>query len=390
MIRPHFKLASPARGRTCHPCRKKTSKKPSKETPKRVSMSQETSDRIPAERIERFVAGAFVAAGLPADDAQTLARLMVEADLRGSDTHGVIRLPLYTRRIRAGGINPKPNIRVVSDRPSAALIDGDNGMGHLVMKRAAELAIEKAKASGVGWVGARMSNHAGPASLYVTMPLAQDMIGLYFAVGSNNHLPPWGGSESLLGTNPMAVAVPALEEPPIVLDMAPTVAAYGKVRLKAQRGEQMPIGWMIDREGKPLTDPKRADEGHLLPIGDYKGYGLSLIIGLLAGALNRAALGRNVIDFVKETGKATNTGQAIAAIAIETFMPPADFKRAVDQVIRDIRDSQRLPGVERIWLPGEQSHAKMLDRRAHGVPMPKALRESLDNVARDLAIAPLG
>jgi LDH2 family malate/lactate/ureidoglycolate dehydrogenase len=215
------------------------------------------------------------------------------------------------------------------------------------------------------------------------------MIGLYFAVGSNNHLPPWGGSESLLGTNPLAVAVPAQDEPVIVLDMAPTVAAYGKVRLKAQRNEQMPVGWMIDKEGKPLTDPKRADEGHLLPIGDYKGYGLSLIIGLLAGALNRAALGRDVIDFVKETGKATNTGQAIAAIAIEAFMPAADFKRSVDQVVRDIRGSKRLPGVERIFLPGEQSHAKLLERRAHGVPMPKALRDSLDGLARDLNIAPL-
>jgi LDH2 family malate/lactate/ureidoglycolate dehydrogenase len=215
------------------------------------------------------------------------------------------------------------------------------------------------------------------------------MIGLYFAVGSNNHLPPWGGSESLLGTNPMAVAVPAQDEPAIVLDMAPTVAAYGKVRLKAQRNEQMPVGWMIDKEGKPLTDPKRADEGHLLPIGDYKGYGLSLIIGILAGALNRAALGRDVIDFVKETGKATNTGQAIAAIAIDAFMPAAEFKRSVDQVIRDIRGSKRLPGVERIFLPGEQSHAKYLERRAHGVPMPKALRDSLDALARDLNIAGL-
>lgn len=345
--------------------------------------------RVPASQLMGFIARAFLAAGLPADDARSLAELMVEADLRGSDTHGVIRLPLYVRRIRAGGVNAKPDIRVISDRPSAALIDGDNGMGHLVMRRAAELAIAKAKTTGVGWVGARMSNHAGPAALYVTMPLKHDMIGLYFAVGSNNHLPPWGGSDSLLGTNPMAVAVPALNEPPIVLDMAPTVAAYGKVRLKAQRGEQMPVGWMIDREGKPLTDPKRAEEGHLLPIGDYKGYGLSLIIGLLAGALNRAALGRDVIDFVKETGKATNTGQAIAALAVETFMPAGEFKRAVDQVIRDIRNSRRLPGVERIWLPGEQSHAKLLDRRAHGVPIPKGLRDSLDTVARDLAIASL-
>ena len=346
--------------------------------------------RVPADRLVAFIVRAFTAAGLPAEDAQTLADLMVEADLRGSDTHGVIRLPLYVRRIRAGGVNPKPDIHIVSDRPAAALIDGDNGMGHLVMRRAAELAIEKAKATGVGWVGARMSNHAGPAALYVTMPLKHDMIGLYFAVGSSNHLPPWGGSESLLGTNPMAVAVPTLDEPPIVLDMSPTVAAYGKVRLKAQRGEQMPVGWMIDRDGKPLTDPKRADEGHLLPIGDYKGSGLSLIIGLLAGALNRAAIGRDVVDFVKEAGKPTNTGQAIAALSIEAFMPLAEFKRGVDRLIRDIRDSPRLPGVERIWLPGEQSHTKLLDRRAHGVPVPKALRESLDNVARDLNVELLG
>ena len=343
--------------------------------------------RVSAAQLADFAARAFIAAGLPKSDAHAIAALMVEADLRGSDTHGIIRLPLYVRRLRAGGINTKPNIRVVSDRASVALIDGDNAMGHLVMRRAAMLAIEKAKETGIGWVGARMSNHAGPAALYVTMPLAHDMIGLYFAVGSNNHLPPWGGTESLLGTNPMAVAVPALEEPAIVLDMAPTVAAYGKVRLKAQRGEPMPVGWMIDREGKPLTDAKRADEGHLLPIGDYKGYGLSLIIALLAGALNRAAIGRDVIDFVKETGKATNTGQAIMALSIEAFMPSLEFKKAVDGLIRDIRHSRRLPGVERIWLPGEQSHGKSLDRRAHGIPMPKVLRENLDAVARDLNVA---
>jgi LDH2 family malate/lactate/ureidoglycolate dehydrogenase len=194
--------------------------------------------RVPAAQLGAFLARAFVAAGLPRPDAQSVADLMVEADLRGSDTHGVIRLPLYVRRLRAGGINAKPNIRLLSDRASVALIDGDNGLGHLVMHRAAELAITKAKVTGVGWVGAHMSNHAGPAALYVTMPLQHDMVGLYFAVGSNNHLPPWGGSESLLGTNPMAVAVPAFEEPPIVLDMAPTVAAYGKVRLKASAAKR--------------------------------------------------------------------------------------------------------------------------------------------------------
>ena len=345
--------------------------------------------RVHAQPLMDFITRAFSKVGVPAADADILAQLMVEADLRGGDTHGVIRLPLYVRRIRAGGVNPKPNIRVVSERPSAALIDGDNGMGHLVMRRAAQLAIEKAKQTGIGWVGARMSNHAGPAGLYAMMPLKHDMIGLYFAMGSNNHLPPWGGSESLLGTSPMAVAVPALEEPPVVLDMAPTVAAFGKVRLKAQRNEPMPVGWMIDKDGKPLTDAKRADEGHLLPIGDYKGSGLSLVIGLLAGALNRAAMGREVIDFVKEVGKPTNTGHAICALAIDTFVPVDAFKRTVDGFIRDIRNSRRLPGVERIWLPGEQSHAKLQERRANGIPMPKPLRDSLDGVARDLGIAPL-
>jgi LDH2 family malate/lactate/ureidoglycolate dehydrogenase len=234
-----------------------------------------------------------------------------------------------------------------------------------------------------------MSNHAGPAALYAMMPLAHDMIGLYLAVGSNNHLPPWGSTENLLGTNPIAIAIPAGDEPPIVLDMAPTVAAFGKVRLKMQRGEEMPVGWMIDRNGKPLTDPKHAEEGLLLPIGDYKGYGLSLIIGLLAGTLNGAAFGREVIDFVKEPGGTTNTGHAIVAVSVEAFAPAAAFKRQVDVAIRTMRTAERLPGVERVWLPGEQSHHKAQDRTANGIPMPKPLRASLDGAARDLGIAPL-
>jgi LDH2 family malate/lactate/ureidoglycolate dehydrogenase len=351
--------------------------------------SRDERARISAAALKAFIARAFVAAGLPDDDADTLGELITEADLRGSDTHGVFRMPAYCRRIKAGGVNVRPDIRVVSERASAALIDGDNGMGHLVMKRAAEIAIAKAKETGVGWVGARMSNHAGPAALYTMMPLAHDMIGLYFAVGSNNHLPPWGGSESLLGTNPIAVAVPGLEEPPVVMDMAPTVSAYGKVRLKASRGEPMPVGWMIDKEGKPLTDPKRADEGHLLPIGDYKGYALSLIIGLLAGALNRAAIGRDIFDFNKELGRATNTGQSVVALSIEAFVPAAEFKRSVDAMVRTLRASPRLPGVERIWLPGEQSHEKRLERMKNGIPLPPSLRKSLDELARELGIDPV-
>src|SRR3954466_8975750 len=253
--------------------------------------------RIPAAQVRRFLAAAFERLGLPADDAATVANLMTEAEVQGSDGHGVIRLVPYARRIRAGGLNLEPNIRVVKEKAAMALVDGDNGMGHLVMKKATEIAIAKARQCGIAWVGSRLSNHAGPASLYARMALEHDMIGLYFAVGNANHLPPWGGLDMLQSTNPIAAAIPAGHEPPIVLDMATTVAAYGKVKAKAQKGETMPEGWMIDREGKPLTDPKRAGEGFLMPIGGYKGYGLALIVGLLAGTLNGAAMGREVIDF---------------------------------------------------------------------------------------------
>jgi len=347
--------------------------------------------RVAPEALRTFVARVLEAAGLPGDQATAVAQLMVEADLRGSDTHGVIRVPLNVRRIRAGGINPRPDIRVVSERPSAALVDGDNGIGHLVMKYAAEVAIGKAKETGVGWVGARMSNHAGPASLYATMPLPHDMIGIYFAVGGSNFLPPWGGREPLLGTNPIAIAVPAGEEFPVVLDMAPTITSFGKVRLKAQRGEPLPDGCMIDKEGNPLTDSKRAaaGEGLLLPIGEYKGYGLAMMIGILAGTLNRAAFGRDVTDMNAAPSVVTNTGHAIAAIAIDTFCPADDFKRAVDQVVRDMRAVERVPGVERIYVPGEQSALKFKDRAANGIPMPKPLKDSLDAVARDVGVDPL-
>jgi L-2-hydroxycarboxylate dehydrogenase (NAD+) len=345
--------------------------------------------RVPFAQLRKFITAAMTRLGLPEADAAVVGRLMAEADLQGSDGHGVIRLPQYGRRIRAGGINLSPNIKVVQERSGMAVLDGDNGMGHLVMQRAAELAIEKARLCGIGWVGSRFSNHAGPASLYARMPLAHDMIGLYFAVGNANHLPPWGGLDMLLSTNPIAVAVPAGQEPPVVLDMATTVAAYGKVKAKAQRGEPMPVGWMIDRFGQPLTDPKRAEEGFLMPIGGYKGYGLSLIVGVLAGTLNGAAMGKDVIDFNHDDTTTTNTGQAVMAIDLNAFGDVADFKARVDRVVRDLRSSERMPDVERIWMPGEQSHARRAANERDGIPMPSALLKQLDAFAREMDIPAL-
>ncbi|MFM2069134.1 MAG: hypothetical protein RLZZ584_4043 [Pseudomonadota bacterium] len=345
--------------------------------------------RIPVDALRDFIARSLAATGMPGAHATTVAALMAEADLQGSDGHGVIRLAPYVRRIRHGGINLAPDIRIVQERAATALVDGDNAMGHLVMSRAARIAVDKARTCGIAWVGSRLSNHAGPASLYARMPLAVGMIGLYFAVGNANHLPPWGGLEMLLSTNPIAAAIPAGEEPPIVLDMATTVAAYGKVKAKAQRGESMPEGWMIDRQGRPLTDPKRADEGFLLPIGGYKGYGLALLVGLLAGTLNGAAMGRQVIDFNKDEHSVTNTGQAIVAIDPAAFGDPAALRAEVDTLIRDLRNSEKMPGHERIWLPGEQSHARRIAYARDGIPLPAALVASLATLAGELGVAPL-
>jgi LDH2 family malate/lactate/ureidoglycolate dehydrogenase len=324
--------------------------------------------------------------GLPEADAQTVGALMAESDVQGSDGHGVIRVPVYIRRILGGAVNVTPNIRVVEERAATALVDGDNGMGHLVMKRATELAIEKARTCGIAWVGSRFSNHAGPASLYARMPLAHDMVGLYFAVGNANHLPPWGGLDMLLSTNPIAVAFPTHKETPVVLDMATTVAAYGKVKAKAMMGQMMPEGWMVDRQGQPLLDPNRRDEGFLLPIGGYKGYGLSMIVGLLSGTLNGAAMGKEVVDFNNDDTSVTNTGQAIAVIDPAAFGDIDDFKARVDTLVRELRDSKRMPGVDRIWLPGEQSEAKRVAYSTQGIPIAPALTEQLNQVADRLNV----
>lgn len=347
------------------------------------------TDTTTHAHLRAFIARCLEACGMPEADAAKVGELMAQADLMGQDGHGVFRLPMYVRRIRAGGMNMTPTFARLKERPATALIDGDNGMGHLVMSHATELAMEKARTTGVAWVGARHSNHAGPASLYAMMPARENMIGLYLAVGSANHMPPWGGTDMLLSTNPIAVALPSQDYPPIVLDMATTVAAYGKVKTAAQRGETMPEGWMIDRNGKPLTDPKRAGEGFLLPIGGPKGYGLSLIFGILAGVLNGAAFGRDVVDFNADAVSVTNTGHVILALDIAAFADPEEFRAGIDDVWRQMKASDRMPGVDEIRLPGERLNRVMHERTTQGIPMPDALRAALGELAADLGVAPL-
>jgi L-2-hydroxycarboxylate dehydrogenase (NAD+) len=357
----------------------------------RIVMDQIASPtRVAASAIAGFIQDTLAKMGLPAGDAAKVAELMTEADLNGADAHGVFRLPQYVRRLRTGGVNPRPDIKVSKTAPATALVDGDNGMGHLVMAQAAATAVELARDTGVAWVGARRSNHAGAAGVYAAMPLAHDMIGIYSVVASANHMAMWGGAETLLGTNPLAIAVPAGEEAPVVLDIATTVVSYGTVKNYRLQGRQMPEGWMVsNRDGGPLTDPARSPEGLLLPIGGYKGSGLALVLGLLAGTLNGASFGRDVVDFNADEKSPGDTGHFIIALDIARFTPLATFAAEVDRHLRDLRGSKTLPGFDAIRLPGEERRRRRADRLQNGVPMPQELMSQLDRLAVEIKVAPL-
>ncbi len=344
---------------------------------------------IQAEDLTRFVVSAFTSLGVPEADARSAASLMVEADMLGYETHGVFRLRQYVNRLRDGGIEPKAQVKVVRETAATALVDGGNGLGHLAMKTATALAMAKAKDSGIGWVGVRNGNHAGPAALYVMPQTREGLIGLCAAVGSANHVAPYGGTDLMLGTNPIAVAVPAGKQNAFVLDMATTMAAMGKIKTLAQRGEPMPEGWMVGRDGQPLTDPNRRDEGFLLPIGGPKGYGLAMAIGLLAGTLNGAAFGSDVIDFTADTASTANTGQFVAAISVSAFGDLAMFGAAVDSVFDEMRGSTPLPGHDPVRIPGEGREAMRAERAAKGIPLHANLEKEIAAIATELDIAGL-
>ncbi|HTP91694.1 MAG TPA: Ldh family oxidoreductase [Xanthobacteraceae bacterium] len=345
--------------------------------------------RVPARAVTSMIADSFVAAGLPAADAARCAALMTEADLTGADGHGIFRLAQYVRRLKAGGFNAHPNITVTKTAPATALVDGDNGMGHLVMTRAANEAVAIARETGVSWVGVRRSNHAGPAGLYAEVAAAANMIGLYAAVANANHMAVWGGTEHLLGTNPLAIGVPS-GDGPIILDMATTIVSYGTVKKYALRGMEMPEGWFVNaKTGAPITDPNRTGEGLLLPVGGYKGSGLAIMLGLLGGVLNGAAFGRDVIDFNADDASECNTGHFICAVDIARFTPLPTFIAEVDRHLADLRGSKRLPGFDEIRLPGDRRRECRAERLRDGVPVAPALLSQLDTLAAELKVKPL-
>jgi L-2-hydroxycarboxylate dehydrogenase (NAD+) len=351
---------------------------------------QAKAARTPTAAVTTFINDAMIKAGVPADDAAKIAELMLEADLIGADAHGVFRLPQYINRLKLGSTNAKPNIKVNRTAPATALVEGDNGMGHLVVARVAETAIELARECGVAWVGCNMSGHAGAAGVYAALPLKADMIGIYSAVANANHMPLAGGAEPLLGTNPLAIAIPAGEEPPLVLDIATSIVSYGTIKNHKLQNRPLQGDWMIDpKTGAAIIDPHKSAEALLLPMAGYKGAGLALMLGLLAGTLNGALFGRDCVDFNADPGTVTNTGQFVLALDPSRFQPLKKFKAEVDRHIRSLRNSKALPGNEAVRLPGDARAKRRDDRLRNGLSLPPELLTQLDKLAMELAIKPL-
>jgi len=348
--------------------------------------------RVDADRLTAFSVEALERLGVPRGDAKITARMLVACDLRGVESHGVAHLRMfYGNRIRRGLINVTPRPQVFSRAPSTAVMDGDNGLGFVVGYHAMNEAIRRAGETGAGFVAVRNSTHYGAAAYYAMMALEHDMIGFS---GTNNVpivVAP-GSSVPAISSNPLAVAIPTGERPPIVLDMATSACAGGKLEIAVRTGSGIPEGWMVDGEGKAVTDPTQRSRtaGGLLPLGGseqlgvYKGFGLGLVIDILSGPLSGS-----VASLLKDTppeGRGNYSDHFFGALRIDTFVPVADFKKRVDAFIDALEALPRIPGVERITIPGPYEAEIAAERKANGIPLDPKVIDDLKKLAEELGM----
>jgi len=350
-------------------------------------------------QLYEFAVSVFQSIDFKEEDARLAAEVLLAADLRGIDSHGIARLSGYVRLWEVGRLNPRPNIRVVHETPATATIDGDAGVGLVVAPYAMRIAIEKAKQVGSGWVAVKNSNHFGIAGYHAMMALAHDMIGMAMTNASPIVAPTFS-IERLLGTNPIALAVPAGEEPPFVADFATTTAANGKFEILEREGRQAPSGWLQDAEGKPTTDPQaRKQGGALLPLGsDYehgshKGYCLGAMVDILTAVLSGANYGPWVPPFVSYLPLPQNPvgegiGHFMGAMRIDAFRPVEDFKKHMDHWIRRFRSSKAIDG-KQVLIPGDPERENEAQRRRTGIPLMPQVIEDLEQLAERFALQSL-
>ena len=339
----------------------------------------------------------FTAMGCPLADARVAADTLLSADLRGVDSHGVARLSGYVRLWEVGRINAKPDIRIVHESPSTAVVDGDSGLGLVVGPYAMGVAIDKASQAGTGWVSVRGSNHYGIAGYHAMQALARDMIGLSMTNASPLVAPTFS-LERLLGTNPIAVAIPAGEEPPFVADLATTTAANGKLEILQRKGASAPFGWIQDASGSPTTDPTATSRGGaLLPLGgdrehgSHKGYALGAVVDIFSALLSGANYGPWVPPFVSFLplmadlpGK--GIGHFFGAMRIDAFRPADEFKSHMNRWIRRFRVALPVPGQSRVLIPGDPEREISAVRLVEGIPIQDVVVEDLKKIANKFSI----
>ncbi|MBX6321813.1 MAG: Ldh family oxidoreductase [Rhodospirillaceae bacterium] len=310
----------------------------------------ENERRIEPGALRACVEAIFRACGMGRDDAALLAGALVAADQRGIHSHGTLRVPDYVEKLTVGGVDPRGRPRIVREQGAALVVDGGNAMGQIAAAFAMTAAIERARHNAVAVAAVRGSNHCGAMDHWAMMALPHDMIG----IAMTNALPtmaPWGGLDKIVGMNPLAVAIPAQAEPPIVLDIAFGATAHGKIRVYHQKGHPIPEGWAFDAEGRPTTDAAAALAGLIQPIGGHKGIGLAVVTGILSTFLAGASYGTELGDMVSGP-KAGHDGHLFMAIDVAAFQPVDAFKRRVDAVSRQIQDGRRRGGVDRLCPPG--------------------------------------
>ncbi|MCR4406148.1 MAG: Ldh family oxidoreductase [Anaerolineae bacterium] len=346
-------------------------------------MTQEI--RIPADVLHDVCQKLLEKVGVPADQADLIARVIVRADLRGIGSHGVLRLPAYIHKVQRGLMAAYTQVTLVREKGATALLDGGGGFGQVAGVRGMEEAIRRAEKYGVGSVGVRNANHFGIAAYYAMMALEKGMIGVVISNAAPS-MAPWGGVEPLLGSNPVCVAIPTGEEVAVVLDMASTNVARGKIRLAARQGQKIPLGWALDFQGRPTEDPQAALEGTLLPIGGPKGYGIALVNDALAGVLTGSPFGP-AIPSLHDLDRRSAVGFFFQALDVAAFAERAEFESRMQQMLTTIRGSARAEGVERIYIPGEIEWEKEREREAHGVPLPEAVLSQLRDLAIELGVA---
>ena len=354
------------------------------------STGAQATFRLAADDLQHAVAEILGSSGLATEYAQLVADSLVQAELRGLGSHGVSRLlGIYVQRLRSRAINPAPNIQVVHRQGSVAVVDGDNGPGQVVGAVAMQLAVDLAGEFGSGWVAVRHSSHYGAAAFYLNAALNQHMIGLTTTNAPPN-MPPWGGREPYLGTDPIAVAIPAGNHPPIVLDMATSVVAKGKIQLMAKEGiHTIPPNWALDAAGNPTQDVEQALQGMVLPLGGPKGYGLALLVEILSAMLSGAAFGPHLGNLYHDLDRPQNVGHFFGALNISAFTEVADFMARIDQLIDEIKSVPRCADVDEILMPGEIEMRSAQRLRREGIPLAADVYAEIQNLAKELGVGPL-